>query len=523
MVICGFGLILTAVSAGAVARVDQNAEQRLLEIQTQQVATLLSTAILLIEQPMATVLSVESEARSPDEAATKRLLTKSVGPAEQFVSASLWERTQAGVRERASVGARPGMAAGGPEIREFLDRALASPTFVVARVDVGEQSRFAYARADPASGLIVYTERAIPADRRAPVDRNAAFTDLRYAIYLGPRSGSADLTTTNVDPSALPLEGDTARASVPFGDTTLTLVTSPRRHLGSPLSQRLPLLILIGGGLLSALTALVTRRLVRSRAEAEGNSETITELYERVDTLFGEQRTLFVHLQRALLPQTIPDIPGLEIASEYVAGAKGIDIGGDWYSIVERGGDEFAFVVGDVSGRGVDAVAVMAQARFTLRAYLLDGQSPQVALEKCSGQFDILVDGHITTVIVGVGNWRTGEITVANAGHPRPLMLTDGRAEFVPMPIGPPLGTGATTYVPTTFVLPEGSALISYTDGLIERRTEDIDTGMRRLAEVVEHVAPEPLDVIIAEVLDALRDDEEPDDIAVLALRRVAP
>jgi serine phosphatase RsbU (regulator of sigma subunit) len=228
-----------------------------------------------------------------------------------------------------------------------------------------------------------------------------------------------------------------------------------------------------------------------------------------------------VRLQRALLPQVNPPIPHLEIAAEYVAGTQGVDIGGDWYSVIDTTEDEYAFVVGDVSGHGLDAVAVMARARFTLRAYLVDGQSPSTALEKCSRQFDISVDEHMTTVLVGVGNWRTGVITMANAGHPLPLLLTDGQPEYVGMRVGPPIGTGAAAYEPTTFTMPVGSSLILYTDGLIERRTNDIDTGMRRLADTAAPLAEEPLEALVTQVLTALRDDDAADDIAILALRRV--
>ncbi len=95
------------------------------------------------------------------------------------------------------------------------------------------------------------------------------------------------------------------------------------------------------------------------------------------------------------------------------------------------GEDDFAFVVGDVSGHGIDAVAEMARARFTVRAYLVDGDSPQAALEKCSHQFDITTDGHMVTVVAGVGNRRTGELTVASAGRPAPLLVhADGSTEF---------------------------------------------------------------------------------------------
>ena len=371
------------------------------------------------------------------------------------------------------------------------------------------------------TGFVVYAERVIPADRRASVDRTSAFADLDYAIYLGTGTDTAAMTTTDVDPASLPLKGRTARASVPFGDTGLTLITSARGHLGSTLSQRLPWVLLLGGLLLTVALALVARQLTRSRQRAESDTETITSLYQRVDALYGEQRALSVRLQRALLPHVNPGIPGMEISTEYVAGAQGIDIGGDWYSAIAVDEETFAFVVGDVSGNGVDAVAEMARARFTLRAYLFDGDGPATALEKCSRQFDVTTDGHLVTVLVGVGNWRTGEVRVANAGHPLPLLIAGPEASFVPMNVGLPLGAGVGAYEPSTFTMPVGATLIAFTDGLVERRDENIDAGMRRLLETVPPLAAAPLDSFVGDVLTSMRDEHTVDDIAVLALRRV--
>ncbi len=270
--------------------------------------------------------------------------------------------------------------------------------------------------------------------------------------------------------------------------------------------QRLPIVMGVGGLMLTVLAALGTRLLVRARSDAE-NTE--------------EQRSLFVRLQRALLPHVTPTIPRMEIASRYVAGATGVDIGGDWYSVIAVDEERFAFVVGDVSGHGVDAVAVMAHARFTLRAYLVDGDTPELALQKCSRQFDITVDDHLITALVGIGNWRTGEFVLANAGHPPPLLVTADRTDFVSIPIGPPLGIGPSSYKALTFTLASGSTLIAYTDGLIERRTERIDDGLQRLVDVVEPIVREPVEDLVTKTLASMRDDDAADDIAVLALRRV--
>ena len=513
-------LLLTGMATWAAARVDQNSEQRLLQVQTRQAAAVLSTAILLIQQPLNTALNAQRVVQRPDEGpAFGQLMDTSVGKDKVFLSASLWRRTAGGLEQLTAVGAEPVRGPRDPRTRAFVAASFKKPTFTVQQVPVGNRPLIAYALADPSSGYAVYAERALPADRRAPVDNDSAFADLDYAIYFGPKTSLSTLTTTDMDPRSLPLRGRTAQAMVPFGDGKLTLVTSARRHLGATLGQRLPLIVLLIGLLLSVIAARSGYQLVRRRQDAEDDTATITGLYERVDTLYGQQRELFVRLQRALLPHVNPDVPQLEIASRYVAGTQGIDIGGDWYSIIGLGEEEYAFVVGDVSGRGVDAVAVMAHARFTLRAYLLDGDPPAVALEKCSRQFDIATDGHITTALVGVGNCRTGEVTLASAGHPTPLVITPGSREFVEVSPGLPLGAGEATYRSTRFTLTPGATLFCYTDGLIERRGEGIDTGLRRLADTMTPVSSSPVEEMVEHALRRLRSKDAPDDIAVLAVR----
>jgi serine phosphatase RsbU (regulator of sigma subunit) len=518
-----FGIVLTVLSTWSVARIDEKTEERLLQVQTLQASAVLSSAASVVQQPMQAALDVQEFAEPSDAASVfRRGMGANVGDSDgQFVSAALWQRDRGRLRSVAAVG-RPGLDGDGAEGRAFLGRAFNSSTSVVRHVAVGEQVRVAFALADPSTGYVVYGERAVPANRRSRVDQNSAFADLNYAIHLGKGTEAAALSTTNVDPAGLPLKKPNYRTEVPFGDTVLTVVMSPKTHLGSSLSQRLPIILGVGGVLLTIIAALVARQLVRARSDAESSSETTTALFERVDLLYGQQRDLFVRLQRALLPQVIPHIPQMEIASQYVAGAQGVDIGGDWYSVIGVDEDRFAFVVGDVSGHGVDAVAVMAHARFTLRAYLVDGDSPQQALEKCSRQFDIAVDEHLITAVVGIGNWRTGEFVMATAGHPPPLLVTADQVDYLETPVGPPLGIGRSSYKSATFTMAEDSTLILYTDGLIERRTEDIDAGMQRLTTVVAPIAGDPLESLLDQVLTSLRDEDAADDIAVLALRRLS-
>lgn len=513
------GLLLTVLSTYATSRVDFNTEQRLLQTQTKQAAAVLASAILAIELPLTGALDVQRS--SPGDAVPfRRSLERAVGPGKTFVAATLWKRTGDDVRVVSHLGVPAALPA--EEARSFVLRSSTRPdTFLVRIVSTGSSPRVAYAESQGGSPYVVLAERAVPANRRTPYDRNSAFADLHYATYIGEQETDAALATTDLPPADLPITRNEFRTSIPFGDTRLTVVTSAANHLGSDLSRWLPMILLVAGLLLSALAARLIYQLARSRKNAEIASTTIASLYQRVDSLYGEQRDVSERLQRALLPPSNPVIPGIEVATEYVAGARGVEIGGDWYSIIALDHQRFGFVVGDVSGRGIDAVAVMARARFTLRAYLADGHSPDEAIEKCSRQFDISVDGHLTTVLVGVGNSVTGRITLSSAGHPPPLLLTADAAAFAQVPVGPPLGAGPGRYTTSNLLLPPGATLVAYTDGLVERRGEDIESSLERLRRTGQEAVGEALGDFVPALLDGMRHAGE-DDIAVLALRRTA-
>lgn len=505
MVISVVGVVLTCSAAWTARHVDQVTEQRLLQVQTKQAGAVLSTAVMLVQQPLVNALAVQSASPAGGTTAVERLLSKSVSERGLFVDSSIWQRRQGKLRRLGALGVAPAMSVTSPATLAFLTAAFTKKTFSVSAVKVGAQRRIVYALANPPTGYVVYAERAIPADRRAPVASDSAFAELHYAIYLGRATTLAALSTTDVDPATLPFTGTTATVTVAFGDTVLTLVTSRRDHLGAALSQWLPLLLLIGGFFLTAAAVVISRLLSQRRRDAEELAAIATGMSER--------------LQRALLPLKIPEIPHLEVAVDYVAGDAGAAIGGDWYSFVALDPDHFGFVVGDVSGRGIDTVAVMARARFTVRAYLLRGDDPGVALSASSHHFDVNADDHLATAIVGIGNWRTGEVTVANAGHCRPLVVGAQGPRFVDTTTGPPLGTVSFSYETTSFSLSPGDTVFCYTDGLIERRAEDIETGMGRLAAVVATAGDSPVEQLVENTVRAMRTEQAEDDIAVLAFR----
>jgi serine phosphatase RsbU (regulator of sigma subunit) len=445
-------------------------------------------------------------------------MSAETGPGRVFVAASLWQGHGTSLRPVASVGVAPELAPTSSRARAFVASAVHRPTFVVTSIASGGIQRICYAMWSAQSPtLVVYAERSIPADRQVPVETGSAFSDLDYATYLGPSTQPSDLETTDLPPRELPLSGDPVRDAIPFGDTTLTLVAAPRVQLGGALGATLPWILVGGGAVLSVAAAATTQELVRRRRRAEQGADTVALLYEQLDGLYAEERTIAETLQRALLPQRNPDIPRLEIASRYVAGARRVDIGGDWYSLIPVDDDQFAFVVGDVSGKGLSAATIMARLRFTIRAYLLEGHPPDVVLEMCSHQLDVEDDGHFATVLVGTGNLTSGTIVLANAGHLNPLVVTASGAHYVSTVVGVPLGVGASRYPSTTLALASGSILVAFTDGLVERRGESIDLSLERLAQ---RVRPAPtLEGLMSDLVGQVADDGSEDDVAVLAFR----
>lgn len=173
-----------------------------------------------------------------------------------------------------------------------------------------------------------------------------------------------------------------------------------------------------------------------------------------------------------------------------------------------------------MSRAGVSAASVMAALRFTIRTLLLEGNSPAEVLRKCSFQIRADIEGHFATAVVGIGDMERHEVSLANAGHLNPLLITSVNTGFVETAVGVPLGIPGGNYRSVTVTTPPASTMIAFTDGLVERRGESIDVGMQRLATAT--VAGDgPLDDLLTKIIGELTDDQSEDDIAILALRWV--
>ncbi len=393
----------------------------------------------------------------------------------------------------------------------MLARAKGNGTLAINNLLAARDRRLGYAfRISKRAHFVVYAESARPRQRRAKVDNKEAFADLGYAVYLGGKVDSRYLLASSTRGSVL--NGRRASTTVPFGDTQLLVVMTPHTELGGTLLARLWLLIGLLGLAITLGAASLVGRLTSRRRDAESLATENAHLY-------AEQRSVAQTLQHSLLAEAFPEIGGLEFGARYVAGVEGIDIGGDWYDVVRLDHGNILIVVGDVSGRGLEAATMMASLRYSARAYAVEGYSPATILTKLSGLASVARDGHFATVMCGALDVSTGRVTVANAGHPAPLLIGPNGAEFIETIVGVPVGVRrGSPYSETEFSFPRGSTLLLYTDGAVERRGERLDVGLQRL-KTVSAAASGPLEQFLDAVVSGVLPEGAEDDTALLGVR----
>ena len=244
-----------------------------------------------------------------------------------------------------------------------------------------------------------------------------------------------------------------------------------------------------------------------------------------LEAMYGRARrlaTVAETLQRSLLPDSLPTLPGWSVCAEYSPSAGG-EVGGDWYDVLTLPSGDLACVLGDVAGHGVTAAGTMGQLRHGLRAYLMEDQSPASVLVRLSRLVGHLLPDALATATVAVIEPRTGVTRIASAGHPpAALVPRQGGSSLLPIDPWPPLGAVSDDKlgppVVTETTLAPGESLLLYSDGVIERRAESLDVGLGRLVAVAS-ASVDPAQLCAA-LMSVCRDPDGEDDATVLVLAR---
>ncbi|WP_371646003.1 MULTISPECIES: SpoIIE family protein phosphatase [unclassified Streptomyces] len=248
----------------------------------------------------------------------------------------------------------------------------------------------------------------------------------------------------------------------------------------------------------------------------------IAQALERAQR-YDSEAALARGLQAALLPHRLPVRENVQTVGRYLPGTQGMDVGGDWYDVVETTDGLLALVIGDVQGHGVAAAATMGQLRSAVRAFTLGGSPPEQVV---AGTNRLLIDldpGQFASCCYVLLDPVSGRARAVRAGHPQPLLRhADGRAEVLDLPGGMVLGIDADASYPVTELrLAPGAVFALYTDGLVEEAGEDIDLGVERLRAALAAARPSPLTELADRLVGEAGDfADRPDDIALLLASR---
>jgi serine phosphatase RsbU (regulator of sigma subunit)/anti-sigma regulatory factor (Ser/Thr protein kinase) len=238
---------------------------------------------------------------------------------------------------------------------------------------------------------------------------------------------------------------------------------------------------------------------------------------------YSRERATALTLQRAMLPTGLSAPSSVEVRHRYLPGSKLIEVGGDWYESIALPGGRVALVVGDVAGHGVRAAVTMGRLRTAIHTLAMLELPPAETLQQLNELMQELGvrEPHFATCVYAVFDAVAGTCEVASAGHLPPLLVRpDGSSEFLDVSPAPPLGVGTGPIQSRTLPIQDGSLLVLYTDGLVEKRTADIDEGLNRLRDIfTPATVDQPLEDLCKATLAGVYADQQRDDIAVLIAR----
>ncbi len=322
-------------------------------------------------------------------------------------------------------------------------------------------------------------------------------------------------------PAAHVIRTGETRWSADMSDGFLAATTRDEKHLAlvKALHFRSYVAVPLMGdaGVLGALTVVsVSRALGRDDVEfAErlaGHVAAVVDNARRYESTLQTSRVL----QQSLLPLSLPDVPGLEVAFRYLPATRGLEVGGDFYDLILLPDGRASFVIGDVAGHDREAAALMGQLRSAARVLVGQVSHPAELIGALRRSWSLLAFARIATAVFGQIDPASGDLLLASAGHERPLLVENGAAHYLAVEPSPVLGVPAAQKESWHGTLRPGQVLVLYTDGAIEERGIDVDLGLERVAKAA---AAGPLcpEAVCDRIVGGLA-KERHDDIALLAL-----
>lgn len=276
----------------------------------------------------------------------------------------------------------------------------------------------------------------------------------------------------------------------------------------------------------SVLPALVNSVL---RSDVSGRPRIVrTTVFDATDRRRYEQellrarrneREIAEQLQRGLLSDELPEVPGLGLGVAYRPGRNGTEVGGDWFDVFIAG-DTIMLVIGDVVGRGIGAAVEMGQLRSAVRALATIDARPAAILGHLDDYAERYAVGTMATLVCGALQPETGSFRFACAGHPPPLLLgSEGEPRFVWSARSLPLAVRRERRPEGMLELVPGTMVVLYTDGLVESRDRSFDDGLELLLRKVAASRNRDPATLAALLVRELRDSGQPDDVCALVAR----
>jgi PAS domain S-box-containing protein len=335
-------------------------------------------------------------------------------------------------------------------------------------------------------------------------------------------------------------QGNGNRLALAFGEGFAGRVAAERRpmllhepgedDLRDPSLRELGVASLIGVPLLAKgqVTGVIQAAAARGRRFSEEDLGVLRLAGDRVALaidharVYEREHRIAETLQRSLLPDRLPQLPGMSVAARYLPAATEAEVGGDWYDVIPIAGGRVGLVMCDVAGKGLGAASMVGRLRSALRAYALEGHDPATVVHRLNRLvWTELGEREMATLVYVELDPADGAARWVNAGHLPPLLAPPaGLPCFLDGGRSVPLGVMPfPTFAEASVEIEPGGTLVLYTDGLVERPGAHIDDGLTRLAEVVQDAPTAPDDLCDDLILRMVPEGAAPDDVALLALR----